>query len=81
MKVDFRGVYRLMVDKDFQGKGIGKAALELMISEMVKTLGAKRIVVGYHPENKGAHALYRRSGFVDSGKRFGKELTVIKEIS
>lgn len=42
----------LMVDEEYQGKDIGKAATKLMISEMAKLPNAKKIVVGYHPENE-----------------------------
>jgi diamine N-acetyltransferase len=50
-------VYRIMVDKKFQGKGIGKAATKMMISDMAKLPNAKKIVVGYHPEN-WEHIIY-----------------------
>jgi diamine N-acetyltransferase len=74
-------IYRIMVDKNFQGKGIGKAAAELMISEMAKLPNAGKIVVGYQPENKGAHYLYSSLGFIDNGDRFGKEMAVIKYLT
>ena len=74
-------IYRIMVDKDYQGKGIGKAATELMISEMAKLPNVKKLVVGYHPENKGAHNLYASLGFIDQGDRFGKEMAVVKNVS
>jgi len=74
-------VYRIMVDKKFQGKGIGKAATKLMISEMSKLPNAEKIVVGYHPENLGAHKLYSSLGFIDNGDRFGKEMAVIKNMN
>ncbi|WP_107924018.1 GNAT family N-acetyltransferase [Lysinibacillus parviboronicapiens] len=74
-------VYRIMIDKHFQGKGIGKKATELMISEVAKLPNAKKIVVGYHPENKGAHRLYSSLGFIDNGDKFGKEMAVIKYIN
>ena len=80
-ELDGYWVYRIMVDKHFQGKGIGKAATELMISEVAKLPNAKKIVVGYHPENKGAHYLYSSLGFIDNGDRFGKEMAVIKYIN
>jgi diamine N-acetyltransferase len=80
-ELDGYWVYRIMVDMEFQGKGIGKAATKLMISEMAKLPNAKRIVVGYHPENLGAHNLYSSMGFIDKGDRFGKEMAVIKNIS
>ncbi|WP_440960153.1 GNAT family N-acetyltransferase [Paenibacillus nitricinens] len=80
-ELDGYWVYRIMVDKKFQGKGIGKTATKLMISEMVKLSNSKKIVVGYHPENLGAHNLYSSLGFIDNGDRFGKEMAVIKNIT
>lgn len=74
-------IYRIMVDKNYQGLGIGKAATELMLSEMAKSLNAKKIAVGYHPDNKGAHYLYASLGFIDYGDRFGKEMAVIKYVN
>ncbi|WEG13427.1 GNAT family N-acetyltransferase [Pullulanibacillus sp. KACC 23026] len=77
-ELDGYWIYRIMVDKKYQGKGIGKAATELMISEMAKLPNVNKIVVGYHPENQGAHKLYQSLGFIDEGERFGKEMAVIK---
>ena len=74
-------IYRIMVDKDYQGKGIGKAATKLMMSEMAKQPNIKKLVVGYHPENKGAHNLYASLGFIDYGDRFGKEMAVVKNVN
>ncbi|WP_338653267.1 GNAT family N-acetyltransferase [Sporosarcina psychrophila] len=79
-ELDGYWAYRIMVDKQFQGKGIGKAATKLMMSEMAISLNAKKIVVGYHPNNLGAHNLYASLGFIDNGDRFGKEMAVIKYI-
>lgn len=73
-------VYRIMIDQQFQGKGIGKAATERMIEEMGRLPDAKRIVVGYHPENTGADHLYKSLGFIDQGHRFGREMAVVKDI-
>ncbi|MET1014203.1 MAG: GNAT family N-acetyltransferase [Paenisporosarcina sp.] len=74
-------IYRIRVDKEYQGKGIGKAATKLMISEMSKIPNIKKLVVGYHPDNKGAHNLYASLGFVDNGDRFGKEMAVMKNLN
>jgi diamine N-acetyltransferase len=79
-ELDGHWVYRIMVDKSFQGKGIGKAATEQMIAEMQKLPEVKKIVVGYHPDNTGAHHLYASLGFIDHGDRFGKEMAVIKNL-
>ncbi|MFJ7661241.1 GNAT family N-acetyltransferase [Lysinibacillus sp. NPDC097162] len=80
-ELDGYWVYRIMVDKKFQGKGIGKAATKLMISEMAKLPNSKKVIVGYHPENLGAHNLYTSLGFIDEGHRFGKEMAVIKYLT
>jgi diamine N-acetyltransferase len=79
-ELDGYWVYRIMVDKKFQGKGIGRTATSIMISEIAKLPNAQKIVVGYHPENLGAHNLYSSLGFIDNGDRFGKEMAVIKYI-
>lgn len=73
-------IYRIMIDKQFQGNGIGKAASSLMIDHMASSLQAEKIAVGYHPTNQGAHNLYASLGFVDEGVRFGKEMAVVKTI-
>ncbi|NBI28536.1 GNAT family N-acetyltransferase [Chengkuizengella marina] len=78
-ELDGYWVYRIMVDKNFQGKGIGKKATQLMIDEISKLPNSNKIIVGYHPENLGAHQLYASFGFVDKGDRFGKEMAVVKE--
>lgn len=80
-ELDAYWVYRIMVDKNYQGKGIGKAATDLMMNEMVETYGINKIIVGYHPENHGAHRLYASLGFVDHGDRFGREMAVVKEVT
>ncbi|MEI5906592.1 GNAT family N-acetyltransferase [Bacillus spongiae] len=73
-------IYRIMVDKRYQGKGIGKVATKLMMLEMAKLLDADTIVVGYHPENNAAHQLYSSLGFVDYGDTLGKEKVVVKKV-
>ncbi len=80
-ELDGYWVYRIMIDQAYQGNGIGKAATELMVAEMAELLDVKKIVVGYHPGNEGAHRLYASLGFVDEGDRFGREMAVIKYIT
>lgn len=41
-ELDGYWVYRIMVDKEYQGMGIGKAATKLMVSEMAKLPNAKK---------------------------------------
>ncbi|MBG9549027.1 GNAT family N-acetyltransferase [Cytobacillus firmus] len=79
-EMDAYWIYRIMVDKEHQGRGIGKKATELMIAEMAKLPNAKKLAVGYHLENLGAHHLYASLGFADHGQRFGKEMAVVKDL-
>ncbi|OIJ14516.1 hypothetical protein BKP35_06455 [Anaerobacillus arseniciselenatis] len=62
-----------MLVQQYQGKGIGKKATQLMLEKMAKLPNAQKIVVGYDTENIGAHNLYRSLGFVDHGDRFVKK--------
>ncbi|MFP4364693.1 MAG: GNAT family N-acetyltransferase [Spirochaetia bacterium] len=79
-ELDGYWIYRIMIDKEHQRKGIGKAATEAMIQEMAQIPGCNRIVVGYHHENLGAHNLYKRCGFKDHGHRFGVEKAVLLDL-
>lgn len=55
-------IFRFMIDKDFQGKGYGTKALNLVIDE-IKQLGAKRVQTMHKPKNKRAGKLYLKAGF------------------
>lgn len=58
-------IYRFMIDAFFQGKGIGKQAMALLIDD-IKANNHQHIpllIVGYHQDNKLAHYFYQRSGF------------------
>lgn len=79
-ELDAYWVYRIMVDKRYQGEGIGRTATDLMMKEMIETYDIDRIAVGYHPDNRGAHHLYKSLGFIDQGDRFGREMAVVKEV-
>lgn len=61
------GVWRLMIDKQYQGKGYGRAALRLAVAYL-RGEGAKAIDLSYEPENTGAAALYASEGFVLTGE-------------
>lgn len=60
-------IYRFMIDRRCQGRGYGRAALDVLLDE-IRALGHVRDVrVSYMPENEGARRLYRSAGFVDEG--------------
>lgn len=63
-------VWRLMIDKRYQGKGYGKGTMAKAI-ELIRTFPygkATSVVLSYEPENVVAKALYASFGFVETGK-------------
>lgn len=79
-ELDGHWIYRLVIDKRYQRRGIAKHAMRLIIDEMATDLDCKMIVAGYNPDNTAAGALYASLGFEDRGDRFGKEMAVVLDL-
>jgi diamine N-acetyltransferase len=58
---------RMMVDRHYQRKGYGRAALELFIEQMRLKPGCKAIHATVMPGNDIAQSLYASLGFVETG--------------
>ncbi|MFN7253513.1 MAG: GNAT family N-acetyltransferase [Anaerobacillus sp.] len=61
-------IYRLMIDKEHQRKGIGVEAIYLII-EKIRGINDKNIpliMIGYHPENLSAKFAYKKAGFIET---------------
>jgi len=61
------GIFRFMIDFNFQNEGIGLTALELAIAEIRQIEGIKQIQICYHPDNEIAKRLYFKIGFQEIG--------------
>ena len=75
-------LWRLMIDKDYQGKGYGRKAIELAL-DFIKTFPcgrAKYCWLSYEPENDAARKLYSSFGFVETGEKDGEELIAIIDL-
>jgi diamine N-acetyltransferase len=60
-------IYRFMIDRTYQGRGYGRAALRQALDE-IRGLGhVRHVSICYAPENEGARHLYRSAGFVEQG--------------
>ncbi|MGD7045007.1 GNAT family N-acetyltransferase [Jeotgalibacillus proteolyticus] len=61
-------IYRLMIDRDYQGKGYGKQAVHLLIDEFetIKAGHHQYIYISYEPDNDGARFTYQRCGFIET---------------
>ena len=56
-------VYHLLIDRDLQRSGYGRAALRQLIRRAGSSTGCDRIRLTVHPENHGAIRLYQSEGF------------------
>ena len=75
-------IWRLMIDKKFQGKGFGKKAIDLAL-EFVNSFPcgtAKYCWLSYESENDLARYLYKSVGFVETEEKDGEEIVAILEL-
>jgi diamine N-acetyltransferase len=61
-------VIRLMIDREHQGKGYGRAAMEAVIAMMADRIGCEEIVTSFNPANAVALGLYTSLGFQPTGE-------------
>lgn len=75
-------IWRLMIDKKFQGKGFGKKAINLAL-EFINTFpcgAAKYCWLSYESDNDVARQLYKSVGFVETDEKDGEEIVAILEL-
>ena len=75
-------IWRLMIDKKFQGKGFGKKAMDLAL-EFINTFPcgtAKYCWLSYESDNDVARQLYKSVGFVETDEKDGEEIVAILEL-
>ena len=72
-------VWRLMIGKQYQGRGYGREALKLAL-EFVRTFPSGKAdccSLSYEPENEVAKKLYHSMGFVENGEMDGDEIVAV----
>ena len=65
-------IWRFMVDARFQGKGVGRRALELLLDE-ARADGVDEVTLSVVPGPHSALAFYERCGFAATGEMHGGE--------
>ncbi|HYK07552.1 MAG TPA: GNAT family N-acetyltransferase [Gaiellaceae bacterium] len=65
-------IWRFMVDARFQGKGVGRRALELLLDE-ARADGVGEVTLSVVPGSHSALAFYERCGFQATGEVHGGE--------
>ena len=68
-------LWRFMIDRDHQGKGIGREALKTIIGYF-KDNGANNIRLSTTEDNTKALNLYRKAGFYDTGEMNDEEIVL-----
>jgi diamine N-acetyltransferase len=74
-------LWRLMIDRHYQGKGYGRGAVERLVEHVRTRPGAERLLVSHV---KGADRLarfYQSLGFRYTGKEDGGELVRARDLS
>ena len=75
-------LWRLMIDQKHQGRGYGRAALQLAL-DFIRTQPcgpAEWIWLSYEPENAVARALYHAFGFEETGAWDGEEVIAARRV-
>ena len=81
--LDEYNIWHMMIDKKFQGRGYGEAAMEACLDYIAtKPFGASnRVVLTCHKENFAALALYHKFGFVETGNHDDEEIELALELN
>ena len=75
-------IWRLMVDKAFQGQGLGKMILDASIG-LIRSFPfgeAKKVWLSYEPENIRAREIYKKYGFIENGDRCEGEIIAVYDL-
>ncbi len=59
---------RLLIDKNHQGAGYGKAAVAGLLKRLHREYGSRRVYLSVYDTNQAAIALYQRLGFSFTGE-------------
>ena len=75
-------LWRLMIDKNYQGQGFGKKAMEAIL-DYIRTWPcgeAKLCWLSYEPENTMARRLYHSFGFEENGEMCDGEIVAVRKL-
>lgn len=75
-------LWRLMIDKKFQGKGYANPVLQAAI-RYIKTFPAGKadyVWLSYERENEYAKKIYEKFGFIENGEMCGEEIVAVYDL-
>lgn len=74
-------IVRLMIDRRFQGRGLGRRALEAAVDWIVRERKVELIRLSVEPSNEQARGLYRSAGFVETGELDDGEVVMVRSVA
>lgn len=72
-------IWRLLVDREHQGHGVGTFAVEHAISRY-QALGCKQVLTAWYPGPADASGFYKKLGFVETGEIMDGEIVAALEL-
>lgn len=72
-------IVHFMVDRRWQRRGVGRAALGLLLAHVDAVSGGAAIGVAVHPDNAPAVRLYEAFGFSDTGRVQNGEIVMRRD--
>jgi len=73
-------LWRLMIDKNHQGKGYGRTALKMAIEHFINTINMTAVKTSLVPGNDGAESLYKSLGFEPTEEFEGDEIVMLLKL-
>ncbi len=73
-------LWRFMIDARYQKLGFGARALQLILEYVHARPGAKELSLTCHPGEDGPEPFYRKQGFALTGKMFGEEAEMTRQL-
>lgn len=64
---DEASIYRFMIDRREQGKGLGRAGIKAALREIGNLPHVRRVSICYEPANTAGQRLYASFGFIEQG--------------
>ncbi len=64
---DEANIYRFMIDRREQGRGLGRAGIAAALGEIEGLAHVRKVSICYEPANTAAKQLYASFGFVEQG--------------
>ncbi len=77
---DEANIYRFMIDRREQGRGLGRAGIAAALGEIEGLAHVRKVSICYEPSNTAAQRLYASFGFVEQGLDEDGEMIAVLDL-